>query len=319
MNNPISRVNNQLFHYSEQYLDFLKIAIPGTDIHVLTVDGEDGPRGIFPLALIHSQQYGTVINSLPFFGSHGGPIAENYETRRILITDFQDFIKEINPCAVTVIENPFLPLEDSLIAEMGLDVVDDRIGQFTRLPASMADFHLKTRNAIRKGQKLKLIIERRLDSEAWVWMQKVHENSILALGGVPKSMSVFNALQASFGDAAELWVGTLDGKPVSGLVIIRYQKIVEYFTPVVEENYRESQALSALIFHVMQQAAESGAALWNWGGTWRSQEGVYRFKNRWGAFDRSYRYFNYVRDQALLECPRSELFMAFPNFYLFRY
>ena len=100
----------------------------------------------------------------------------------------------------------------------------------------MADFHVKTRNSIRKGQKLGLIVEKKDDPESWQWMQGVHENSIRSLDGVPKTMAVFNALREAFKEAVELWVGSLDGKPVSGVVTVRYRKTIEYVTPVVEED-----------------------------------------------------------------------------------
>ena len=72
---------------------------------------------------------------------------------------------------------------------------------------------------------------------------------------------------------------------IAGVVIIKYENTIEYFTPVVEEEFRDSQALSALIYDLMENFSMQGFKLWNWGGTWRSQEGVYRFKNRWGAED----------------------------------
>ena len=55
--------------------------------------------------------------------------------------------------------------------------------------------------------------------------------------------------------------------------------------------YRSEQPLSVLIFRAMQDAIkEKGSKHWNWGGTWKSQHGVYRFKSRWGAHDNKYRY-----------------------------
>ena len=41
----------------------------------------------------------------------------------------------------------------------------------------------------------------------------------------------------------------------------------------------------------MKAAVRSRAKWWNWGGTWKTQTGVYHFKNRWGALDMNYYYF----------------------------
>jgi len=315
----LARLDNRLVHYAPVYADFLVRALPGTEVRVL--ESRDGGKltGVLLAAIRTHAQYGAVVNSLPFFGSHGGPLAESVDARAALITSFRSLIVEVGAVSATLVEDPLQPLNDALIEASGLDVVDDRIGQFTALPAQMESFHVKTRNAIRKGQRLNLSIARRDDLASWTWMQRVHEQSIAALGGLPKTERLFTALRETMGAQVELWIGTVQDEPVSGVVVIRYRGTVEYFTPVVEQSYRESQALSATIFAVMQRMAEAGSTLWNWGGTWRSQEGVYRFKSRWGALDRPYRYLNRVFDPALLLIPRDKLAAAFPNFYLFRY
>ena len=57
----------------------------------------------------------------------------------------------------------------------------------------MEDFHQKTRNAIRKGQKIELSIDNKIDNDSWAWMQEVHEKSINKLGGKPKSKKSLKA------------------------------------------------------------------------------------------------------------------------------
>jgi lipid II:glycine glycyltransferase (peptidoglycan interpeptide bridge formation enzyme) len=306
-------------HYSDRYISFLTKALPGTDVKTLTVSEKDEITGIFPFATHYDKKFGFAINSLPFFGSHGGPVFKDRKSLAVLIEKFNSEISKIKPCSMTIVESPFQPLDEITISALGLETIDYRIGQFTPLPASISDFHVKTRNAIRKGNKLNLSIEKREDDESWQWMQSVHDKSIKSLNGVSKSMEIYNALRQSFSQEVELWVGRLDGKPISGVVIIKYQNTVEYFTPVIEHNYRDSQALSALIYRIMEIAGESGAKLWNWGGTWQSQKGVYRFKNRWGAFDKTYRYFNKVSSKMLFKSPKNQLSKAFPFFYLFKY
>lgn len=88
---------------------------------------------------------------------------------------------------------------------------------------------------------------------------------------------------------------------------------------MIEEEYRNTQALSATIYEVMQRSALKGGLYWNWGGTWKTQESLYRFKNRWAAGDFVYRYFNRILDKSIIHEPISELILAFPHFYLFKY
>ena len=63
-------------------------------------------------------------------------------------------------------------------------------------------------------------------------------------------------------------------------------------------------------------AIERGYERWNWGGTWLSQEGVRRFKNKWAAQDVPYRYYTQVNDMSVLERTPRELLEAYPGFYL---
>lgn len=317
-------IEPSLMHYSPEFETFLSLALPGIEVHKLAGDAGSW----MPLAVTKHRLLGTVINSLPFFGSHGGPVTGGDQVNgRALMETFASFVADSGALSATVIENPFEPLDEPQVAASSLQAVDDRISQVTHLPwdapdieaALLEKLHVKSRNAVRKGRKLPLRIELRNDAPAWEWMQRVHEDSIRGLGGIPKSMSTFNALQQSFGSAARLHVASMDGKPVAGLVTVCYRSAIEYFTPVVEPEYRHTQALSALIFAVMLDGTALGFRLWNWGGTWRSQEGVYRFKHRWGAEDRPYRYLNRVCRPSLLAESKDRLAASFPSFYLYRY
>jgi hypothetical protein len=192
----------------------------------------------------------------------------------------------------------------------------------TDIEAALFDlYHVKTRNAVRKGQKLGQAFERRTDNAAIDWLQSVHEQSISAMGGVSKSRAVFAELLAQFSldSHSRLYIGTCNGAPASGLLVLLFGDTVEYFTPVVDEHYKDQQALSALIHHAMLETASDGYLRWNWGGTWRSQDGVYRFKSRFGAHDRPYRYFHRLLDASLMAEPPTAVRARFPYFYTFKY
>ena len=240
--------NNPLVHYSDGYFEFLKLVLPNSKFDKILLLENGEKKGFFNYVTHHNDAYGTVLNSLPFFGSHGGPIASNNFFKEKLIEKIKLNLSEINLASCTIIESPFYPLTNRDIQELGVSEVDYRIGQFTLLPADMPNFHVKTRNSIRKGQKLKMIIQKRNDHESWEWMRCVHESSILSLNGIPKSKSVFDSLKSALNKSVDLWVGSIENKPVCGLVTISYNQTVEYFTPVVETNFRDSQALSALIY-----------------------------------------------------------------------
>ncbi|MGD1953388.1 MAG: GNAT family N-acetyltransferase [Leptolyngbyaceae cyanobacterium] len=323
---------NSLMYYTPQYLNFLSNILTNTEVVYLLARKSGALEGVLPIAICTHDKLGTVINSLPFFGSHGGPFVniaahDANEVRLELMHACKEWVDERQASSVTLIENPFHPWSDEMAFVAKVSCIDDRIGQITQLPHTSNDVkeflfaqcHVKTRNSIRKGQKYEQQITQRTDIESLQWLQIVHEQSISSLGGIPKPLHIFQSLIASFGDNARLYVGELDGLPASGLLVVLYGNTVEYFTPVVEPEHKNKQLLSSLIFAVMTELAHEGYTRWNWGGTWRSQEGVYRFKSRWGAKDYPYRYFNTVTDPAFISHSTDELRQAFPFFYLFKY
>ena len=72
--------------------------------------------------------------------------------------------------------------------------------------------------------------------------------------------------------------------------MLYYNKTVEYFTPVVKVEYKNTQVLSKIIFEAMIEASSKGFKTWNWGGTWFSQNSVHRFKKRWSTYELTYSY-----------------------------
>jgi len=317
-----------------RYIKFLLSALPNVHLLCPTLWDGDTVIGTLPLLEQTATDGLTLLNSLPFFGSHGGPCwpstaKDPVAIQARLLQAVNEIAEERGAISLTIVENPLQPMDAAAAQAQGLVIIDDRIGQFTPLPHDAPDieaalfdsYHVKTRNAVRKGQKLGQSFERHTDNAALDWLQRVHEDTIAAKGGVPKSRSVFAELLAQFplDSHARLYIGTCNGTPASGLLVLLFDDTVEYFTPVVDEHYKDLQALSALIHHTMLETARDGYRRWNWGGTWRSQEGVYRFKNRFGAHDLPYRYFHRLLNASLTNEPPESLRARFPYFYTFKY
>jgi hypothetical protein len=327
----LSSCSASLIYYTPSYRKFVQSVIPNTSSLVFGAFVDQKLTGILPSVILRNDKYGDVLNSLPFFGSHGGPLVRDDffakgEVREALLVAFSTRIQRADFSSVTLIENPLTPMSDEDLSILELDVVDSRIGQFTDLPAGKVDAgdrimvqcHQKTRNAIRKGMRQNLKVQRDESSDAVKWLQILHQESITGLGGKAKPLSVFERIFLYI-DNARLYVGLVDGHRVCGLLVLTHRHIVEYFTPVVLQSARESQALSALIFRVMTELAQEGFSLWNWGGTWRSQESVFRFKARWGSHAVEYRYFNKLNNPALKVLDRSEADHLYPFAYLYRF
>jgi lipid II:glycine glycyltransferase (peptidoglycan interpeptide bridge formation enzyme) len=168
---------------------------------------------------------------------------------------------------------------------------------------------------VRKGEKLG--VEVIVENDAMTFLMTVHEENMREIGGLAKPQRFFKALPQYFrsGQDYRLYVARLEGEPVAAVLVFFYNRTVEYYTPVVRKEYRNSQALSVAIFRAMCDAAGQGYAWWNWGGTWLSQDGVYRFKSRWGTQNLPYRYFTSVHNPAILKAGHAELLAAYPSFF----
>ena len=307
-----------LLYQSWRYQSMLTGLLGCSQQGLLALDDSGNLLAALPLMAMDGP-LGTVLNSLPFYGSNGGLVGEDPVARAELVAAYNRMVQTPGMASSTIIENPLAPGgADGFVH----DLIDERIGQLTPLPlggneeaALMQSFHYKTRNMVRKAEKLG--VEVVVDNDAMSFLVEVHEENMREIGGLAKPRRFFDALPEYFrpGQDYRVYVAHLAGEPVAAVLVFYYNRTAEYYTPVVRKEHRESQALSAAIFRAMCDAAALGHAWWNWGGTWLSQDGVYRFKSRWGTQDLCYRYFTSVHNSAVLKASRAELLAAYPSFF----
>lgn len=266
---------------------------------------------------------GRVINSLPFYGSNGGVVGVNPEQKKALLTAFETHVKtQSEIAAATLITDPLVDPEGY---HLSADFKDERIGQFTRLDdldhenldeAVMALFHSKTRNMVRKGLKSEISVVK--DNGQKSFLIDTHQDNMHAIGGIAKPKAFFDHLFGTLteDDDYQIHIALMDGKPVAGLLTLLHKPTVEYYTPVVVADYRTYQPLSVIIFEAMKACVKQGYNCWNWGGTWASQESVYRFKNRWGATDKPYYYYSYLNNKEILNASPETLLSEYPYYFV---
>jgi hypothetical protein len=310
--------SESLLYQSWRYQSLLLDLLGCRQQSLIVLNSHDNVLAALPLMAMDGPM-GTVLNSLPFYGSNGALIGEDQAARAELLVAYRKMVQAPGIAASTLIENPLAPGGADGLAH---DLTDDRIGQLTPLPPGadheatlMRSFHYKTRNMVRKAEKLG--VEVIVDNDAIPFLLSVHEENMREIGGLAKSKRFFDALPQYFRPDQDyrLYVANLDDEPVAAVLVFFYNRTAEYYTPVVRKEYRDSQALSAAIFRAMCDAAAQGYAWWNWGGTWLSQDGVYRFKSRWGTQDLPYRYFTSVHNPKILKASRAELLAAYPSFF----
>lgn len=303
--NLVDTSASALFTHSLKYRNFLSSVLKNSkDEYIcLYINGElEAAVPIF----IQDSSLGRVVNSLPYYGSHGGIIKRSGNVdgaviSSLLFNAINELCEEINALSCTIIESPFDSNEH--YQSFGADLCDERIGQVVHLPKvdvahSYADtllhsFHQKTRNIVRKSFKGEFIV-RHDDSERILQtLHEIHTQNIMEIEGKPKRWSAYKSIKQNFlyDDDYRVYHASKGGEVVAALLVFYFKETVEYFTPVIKKEYRSQQPLSLLIFQAMHDAVlEKKMSRWNWGGTWKSQKGVYHFKSRWGSVDYPYKY-----------------------------
>lgn len=319
-----SKVQGALLYHSIKYARLVSAFLKVEYLCVVAVNEDDTVIGALPF-FIKEQGGMRVANSMPFYGSHGGIVLASQDEflfSRIL-NFYLTYVKE-QACAVsTIITSPFT--DDAKWYEHCLNVLpsDTRIGQVTKLPldssheAVMASLCSKTRNMVRKSEKQNIEWSSAYVDWGIDFLAEIHQQNMLEIGGLAKPDNFFELIKSNFDYGADylVYIAYLDGQPISALLLFYSGKTVEYFTPVIKSDYRSMQPLTCLIFNAMRDAVARGCRYWNWGGTWATQEGVYRFKKSWGAVDMPYSYYSNVFDSSVFNYDSKQLLSKFPYFY----
>lgn len=319
----VGQRSDAMLYHGIKFRDFLIDLLGVRPVYRTAINAAGEVVGAMPVMAVEGPQ-GTVLNSLPFFGSNGGVLAATPEAANSLIGDFNAMASEPGVAAATLIANP---LDAANYSALVHDLTDSRIGQFTPLPADASDpddieaglmalYHQKTRNMVRKA--MKCVTRVQIDNDGFDFLRRVHIENMSVLGGVPKPDAFFNLIPKHFepGIDFDLFVGEVDGESAAALLVFYFNETAEYYTPVVLAAARNSQALSLLIHRAMMKAIGHGCRWWNWGGTWSTQQGVYQFKSRWGTQDKPYTYYIRLANRELLNSRREDLMREYPFTYV---
>ena len=275
--------------------------------------------------LIKEGELGPVYNSLAYYGSNGGVIllnSQDLESRRLLVEFFYELAERESAAAATIISNP---LEEFATYELfsKFDFRDERIGQITHLPSVVDSLELmrifsdpRPRN-IRKAIREGVTVSSECSQRSIDFLYNTQAENMRAIGGLAKRRSFFDGISSYFDETDwNIFVGSLNGEPIVALLLFYHNETVEYFTPVIVEEFRSSQALALVVYEAMQDAIVKGYKNWNWGGTWLSQGGVYDFKKKWGTTDYPYFYYTRIFNQSLRKATREELLSHYEGFFV---
>lgn len=316
----LSNHEASMFYHTRRYIKMISALTGGQEQIFVAFDKNKSILGVLPV-MSHDGSFGIVYNSLAFYGSHGGVLAQSKDVAERLMAHWNGLIQSSSCASATLIEN--IGDESAFLGGIVHHITDERIGQITPIAYTedhddklMASYHSKTRNMVRKSQKQNFSIS--VENDAVEFLYDTHVANLKSIGGLAKDRQFFDLFPSLFvaGNDYKIWVARDNGTPVAALLLFYYKGTVEYFTPVIVDEYRDRQPLSLLIYESMCDASRSGYSRWNWGGTWASQDGVYLFKKRWGAADRPYRYYTHIGNQDVYNATSTELLTQYPGFFV---
>jgi hypothetical protein len=321
--------DTSMLYHTLNYRNFLKSFLPhAEDNYICAYDNGDLVAAI-PI-FIQKTEFGSLLNSLPFFGSHGGLLkVKNLSDTalKMLVQSLENLMLSTCSHSFTVIE-PLFEKDKRFYELFSADLFDERIGQVTFLPTQcekdklelnlMQSFHPKTRNGIRKALKEGLKVEHAQNQESINKLMEMHFLNMRTIGGKSKPENMFFEINNNFkyDEDYRVYSAKYNDKVISSLLVFYHKETVEYFIPTTLPEFRVMQPMSLIIFNAMVDAiSEKGSRTWNWGGTWKSQNAVYRFKSRWNTFETTYRYHVKVRNETNLDLAPEEIVNRFPYFY----
>jgi hypothetical protein len=240
--------------------------------------------------------------------------------RQALVESFIEIANRPSNAAATIVSHPLYPN-----ANFGVpyDVTDDRVGQISRLDGLagseatlLSRIDGSARRNIKKAKRAG--VEVKVTPDAIRFLEGTHNQNMLEIGGKAKSHAFFSGIPNHFaaGRDYDIYVAEREGQPLAALLVLYFNRTVEYFTPATCLEAREIQPMALILCQAMLDAAARGFTRWNWGGTWKTQEGVYRFKKKWAAQDHPYKYFIKINEPTLLGARKEDLLAGYPDFYL---
>jgi len=323
INEFVSACPNSLIYSYPGFIELITKHLDASPGWIIAKD-EKGILGALPFAQSKAGEFGTVFNSLPYYGSNGG-VLQSISNTRIKVTiikKYFDYAQSQNACSATITTNPLQM--DHEIYENTVDgfIKDERTGQITHLPENPEDDLIKIfddprpRN-IRRAQKEGINVSSGNERSSLEFLYKVHVENMQSIQGLHKSWNFFEKLLSEMpSDMWSVYIGSKEGEPVAALLLFYFNGTAEYFTPVIKSEHRNTQALTLVIFEAMQDAANKRCKNWNWGGTWLSQTGVYDFKKKWGTSDYPYYYYTKLFNERVRFSSKGALLKDYPGFFV---
>jgi hypothetical protein len=278
------------YHYPF-YRDMLEAIGVGKAIY-LGAFGDGSLVGILP-TFVRESEVGAVYNSLPYFGPNAGVICQSdemcAEIHSVLLETLLNFAAQRNTLSCSIY-TPFrsdqFALYDSVMPSA---IVIDKFTQYLDLATAVwsSEINYDLRKASRMGVQVSTEISpERIDEFFAIYKQNCRDYGI----PLKPRRGVDLLLEPNIRDQhSSIYFAIQNGRMIAGLLVLWSPVTASYYIPCTLATARALQPGTFLIDRAVQDARARGIRFWNWESSPSRDSGVYRFKEKWGSAEGSYR------------------------------
>jgi len=314
--------NNPTFTSSSKHISFLEDVL-NLSSNFFTARKDNELVGAIPFFEKNSI-HGKVINSLPFFGSHGGVLSNDFEIKKQLLKMMNNYISENDILSSVIITNPF-NTENSIYEKFyNYNFVENRFTQCINLKSktnelAWKNFEKRVRWTIKKCEKNNLSVKIvKLNKKNSTDFYEVYRIGMEIKKGRLKPPEFFNYIKSNFEDNQDydVFVAYKGDLPIAYLLVLYYYPFAEYYMPAFKKEWSNSQGTSLLIWESIKHSIEKNIEFYNFGGTLANQKDLYLFKRGWGSVDYTYNYFIFADVDRIKTINVEDIKNYYENFYV---
>ncbi len=312
------------FYQSAKHLKFLEKILKIKTEFIVAKD-DNIMVGVMPF-FSKKTKFGTVINSLPFFGSYGGIISNENEAKKNILKFLNQYNQESDILSSVIISNPF---KNTDVYEKHFKFIDksERLIQCLNLKNNIEEnlwngFEQRVRRGIRKAKKNMVTVEHSEPTDKLLKkFYNHHVKNISIKNGAIKPKGFFKEVIENFKIKEDYGILTAKYKsePIAHLLVFYFKSFTEYYMPAYDVEKSNLQGTSLLIWESIKHALTKKMEFYNFGGTHKKDDSLYNFKKGWNTVDLHYNYYTYANLEKLEEIGKEELKTVFDYFYVYNY
>lgn len=155
------------------------------------------------------------------------------------------------------------------------------------LPEIHTDFASGLKRNLRKAEKSGLRFEQRCDESALWTFYRLHLTTRKRLGVPVQPKSFFRQLLNGLlrNELGYIGLVTLDEKPLAAGVFLTYNKTTIYKYGASDPRTLELRPNEWMMYNAIRLAAQAGHTTFDFGISERTQDGLRRFKRKWGSVE----------------------------------